>query len=106
MNKTYVTDMTHYLDKNGELAKMPEPARKLASFLVLLIDATTQSFPALEYDTHIRCRTNACRGSIRTTLISRDGEISWHCPECEHNGVIRNWQETKWDQKRQGGLRD
>ena len=25
MNKTYVTDITHFLDKNGELAEMPGP---------------------------------------------------------------------------------
>lgn len=106
MNKTYVTDITHYLDKDGELAEMPGPARKLASFLVLLIDATTQFFPARDHDTRIRCRTNACRGSIRTSLMSRDEEISWRCPECENNGVIRNWQDTKWDQKRPGRLLD
>ena len=38
MSNTYVTDITHYLDKNGELAEMPGEARKLASFLVLLIE--------------------------------------------------------------------
>lgn len=106
MTKTYVTDITHFLDKNGELIEMPGPARKLASFLVLLIDATTQACPARDSDTHIRCRTIACRGSIRASLASRDDEISWHCPECGHNGVIRNWRETKWDQRRQGALGD
>lgn len=42
MKQTYVTDITHYLDETGELAEMPGPARKLASLLVLLIDATSQ----------------------------------------------------------------
>lgn len=98
MSGTYVTDITHYLNDTGELAEMPGPARKLASFLVLLIDATTQAFPAEDHDTNIRCRTDACTGSIRASLRSLDEEISWHCAECGHNGVIRNWQGTKWNQ--------
>jgi len=93
-----VTDITHYLDETGELAEMPEAARKLASFLVLVIDATTQAFPAEDCDTRIRCRTNACKGSIRSSLSARMGEISRRCPVCGHNGVIRNWQDTKWNQ--------
>lgn len=100
MSGTYVTDITHYLDETGELAKMPGPARKLASFLVLLIDAITQAFPAVDYDTNIRCRTDGCTGSIRASLSSMDDEISWYCPECGLNGVIRNWQGTKWNQGR------
>ncbi len=90
MKRTYVTDITHFFNGDGELGEMPRPARKLASFLVLLIDATSQVGPVRDYDTHIRCKTKACTGSIRTSLASRDGEISWQCPECGHNGVIRN----------------
>ncbi len=104
MSNTYVTDITHYLDDNGELAEMPGEARRLASFLILLIDAATQVLPARNYDTRIRCRTDACTGSIRASVASKDGEIVWHCPKCGHNGVIRNWQGTKWDQAREGGL--
>ena len=98
MKQTYVTDIAHYLDETGELADMPGPARKLASFLVLLIDATSQVCPVEDHDTRIRCRTDACSGSIRTSLSSLDQEISWHCPDCGHNGVIRRWQGTKWNQ--------
>jgi predicted RNA-binding Zn-ribbon protein involved in translation (DUF1610 family) len=98
MSGTFVTDITHYLDATGELAEMPGPARKLASFLVLLIDATSQVCPVSDHDTNIRCRKDACTGSIRTSLISINEEIVWHCPNCGHNGVIRNWQGTKWNQ--------
>jgi predicted RNA-binding Zn-ribbon protein involved in translation (DUF1610 family) len=98
MKQTYVTDITHYLDETGELAEMPGPARKLASFLVLLIDATSQVGPVSDFDTKIRCRTDACTGSIRTSLASMNDEIVWRCPDCGHNGVIREWQGTKWNQ--------
>ena len=82
MSGTYVTDVTHYLNEAGELADMPSPARKLASFLILLIDETTQAVPAEDYDIHIRCRKAACTGSIRTSLASVDDEIFWQCPNC------------------------
>lgn len=97
MAKTYVTNITDFLDKSGELAEMPPPARKMASFLVLLIDATTEASPAGEFDARIRCKTTRCKGSIRTWLHWPD-EIIWRCPDCGLNGVIRNWRNTKWDQ--------
>ena len=90
MSGTYVTDITHYLDEEGEL--LPSPARKLASFLVLIIDAVTQG----DFDTRIRCRADGCTGSIRASM---NDEIAWVCPDCGHNGVIRNWQGTKWNQQ-------
>lgn len=95
---TYVTDITHYLDENGELMLLPGPARKLASFLTLLIEAST-SAPSNQFqDSCIRCRTKACTGTILTMLLPGQDEINWHCPECGHNGVIRNWKNTKWNQ--------
>ncbi|MHB1035035.1 MAG: LexA family protein [Pirellulales bacterium] len=104
MSKTYITDITHFLDEAGELGEMPGPARELASFLTLLIDATTTTtIPVRECDTHIRCRARACRGSTRVSLASFDEVIVWNCPECGHNGTIRNWQGTKWNRQSQAG---
>ena len=40
---TNVTDITHYLDEAGELMQMPGQARKLGSFLTLLIEAATDA---------------------------------------------------------------
>jgi hypothetical protein len=95
---TYVTDITHYLDETGEMARLPAPARKLASFLTLLIEAATSASSANYHDSSIRCRRKACGGTILTMLPPSQDEISWHCTECGHNGVIRNWQNTKWNQ--------
>jgi hypothetical protein len=97
---TYVTDITHYLDETGELAQLPGPASKLASFLTLLIEAATGAPSAGEHGSGIRCRTKACRGTIRTSVQQGHDEISWHCQVCGHNGVIRNWSNTKWNQLR------
>ncbi len=97
-NGTFVMDITHFLDEHGELASMPAPARKLASFLVLLIEAATQAFPQRDHDTGIRCRIRGCEGSMRTSLSSPEEEITWHCPACGHHGIIRNWDNTRWNQ--------
>jgi len=98
MSGTYVTDITHYLDEVGELsAELPSPARKLASFLILLIDAVTKKLPIRDDVTGTRCRTINCTGSIVASLLSPEEEIVWQCPKCGHHGVIRNWQGTKWD---------
>lgn len=95
---TYVTNITHYLDETGEVAPMPGPARKLVSFLTLVIEAATIAPLSSEHDSGVRCRTKACRGTIRTVLPSVRDEISWHCRICGHNGVIRNWHSTRWNQ--------
>lgn len=97
---TYVTDIRHYLDESGEIARMPGPARKLASFLALLIEAATGTASEHYHDSGIRCRTRACRGTILTRVPPNQSEITWHCPACGHHGVIRNWQATKWNQHR------
>ncbi len=94
----YVTDIRHYLDELGELAEMPAPARTLVSFLTLLIDEATSAFPAEDHESRIRCREPDCNGTIRTRLVSKQDEISWRCAVCGHHGVIRNWQDTKWNQ--------
>ena len=100
MSETYITDITHYLDDQGELVStMPGPARKLASFLVLVIDSVSQDIPVDGHDTRIRCLQHGCSGSIRASLMSMNDEISWACPDCGHNGVISNWQGTKWNQQ-------
>ena len=77
MTETYVTDITHYLDDEGELpAEMPGSARNLASFLVLVIDAASQDIPADDLNTNIRCRQDGCTGSIRAEVMSIDDEIT------------------------------
>lgn len=97
MDGTYHTNMRHYLDGNGEIIEAPGPARKLASFLTLIIDSTTSTRSVECQDTGVRCRRRGCRGSILSRLIEDTGTICWHCPACGHNGVIVDWQVTKWD---------
>jgi len=99
MTDTYVTDITHYLDEYGNLAEMPGPARKLASFLVLIIDTITLDCSVVFTDTDIPCRKKGCFGEILARFDPDSEDILWHCTNCSHNGVIRNWQNTNWDQR-------
>lgn len=96
--RQYITDITHYLDENGKLSpQMPIQARKVASYLILLIDATTSLYPVKGMDTKIRCKRKRCKGSIISTLLNLKSEIIWYCPICRDNGVITNWQGTEWN---------
>jgi hypothetical protein len=101
---TYVTDMSHFPHEASELAKLPAPARKLVSFLSLLIEEATSAFPAFDHDSRIRCRSKGCTGSVRVLLPSVDEPIRWRCPACGHNGVISNWRNVKWNQLEQSDL--
>jgi hypothetical protein len=95
------TDITHYLDESGEVARMPGPARQLASFLTLLIEFATADPAARGRSSGIRCRVEGCRGIIRASVTHSGNEIAWACPICGHSGFITNWQDTRWNQGKQ-----
>jgi len=97
MAKTFITDITHFLDDAGELKEMPASVHRMAEFLVAIIDAVTRVYPNVAHDTGISCRKRGCQGSLQASLQTLDGEITWWCPICEQNGVVSNWQGTKWD---------
>ena len=90
--------MTHFLDETGSIPKqMPKEARELASFLALIVDATTKTMPLTLTSTEIRCFKKRCYGLVKSAISPDGKEIHWYCHECENEGVISNWQKTKWD---------
>ena len=100
MTGTYVADIDHYLDDEGEIvASMPTAARKFASFLTLLIDSATVEPTPCETRTAIRCRKRNCAGLVQTVIRTQVDAIEWQCPHCHQNGLISNWQNTKWDNR-------
>lgn len=97
---SYITDLRHFLDEAGEIpAVLPREARELASFLALVVDAVTTSFPEQRWsiETGIRCRTPGCSGEIIGALDSTSDPVHWHCLECGTDGTIRGWRESRWD---------
>ncbi len=97
---SYITDLRHFLDEEGEIpSSIPKPARELASFLVLVVDAVTTPFPEQKWsiETGITCRTPGCSGEIIGALDSVDEPVHWYCLECGEDGTISAWRESRWN---------
>jgi hypothetical protein len=96
----YISNMTHFLDEQGNIPKqIPKEARELANFFALVIDITTKTMPSTLTSTDIRCFKKGCHGVIKSAIKPKTGEIHWYCPECENEGVISHWMGTRWDNK-------
>ena len=96
----FITNITHLLNHQGDIPKdMPQEARELASFLTFVIEATTDfDSEAWGFETGIRCNQKDCKGMIESWLILEENhEIYWHCPICGIEGIISEWEGTKWD---------
>ncbi|MBE9509394.1 MAG: hypothetical protein IMY71_00840 [Bacteroidetes bacterium] len=93
----YITKMIHNLDEKGNVPKqMHKEAKELASFMALVADETTKQKPSVDIQTDIRCFEKQCDGMIQSE-ITEDDEIHWICPKCQNEGVISEWQGTRWD---------
>jgi len=96
----YITDLTHFLDKTGNIPKnIPKEARNLASFLALIVDEVTRCFPRTGkgIETSIKCFKPTCNANVIAALDIYDSPVKWHCPNCGNTGTISNWQNLKWD---------
>ena len=94
----YISNLTHLLDETGNIPEqMPKEARELANFLALIVDVTTQTMPSTLTSTEIRCFEKGCHGVVKSAKRQKESEIHWYCPDCENEGVISQWEGTKWD---------
>jgi len=94
----YISNLTHFLDEQGNIPnQMPKEARELASIFALVVDSTTKNHSITLTPTEIRCFNKGCHGTIDSALSRANGEIRWHCSDCENEGVISNWLWTKWN---------
>jgi len=101
----YITNIRHLLDASAKMKKeMPKEVRDLMGFLTLVIDITTKNLPQSLTTTDVRCFKKGCHGLIKTSLMPKNEEIHWYCPDCENEGVISEWQKTKWDNRTFGEL--
>ena len=96
----YITNIQHLLEASVIMPEvMPNEATELIGFLPLIIDTTTKNLPTSLTTTDIRCFKRGCSGTIKTALNPQSEEIHWYCPDCENEGLINNWQGTKWDNR-------
>jgi hypothetical protein len=105
MGDTWVTDMRHYLDQEGDWPSgISVPALKLARFLGSIVEWVTSHAADPEELTNVPCRRTPgrrpCLGDIFARLEEADATIRWECPLCGDNGYISGWQETLWDRRR------
>jgi hypothetical protein len=96
-----IADIRHYLDDDGSLPDLPEPALKLAIHLGAIIGWVSR-FPTKDLQsTNVPCRRRPgrrrCLGEIQTCLIPGTGTIEWICPYCSDGGTITGWEGTLWD---------
>jgi WD40 repeat protein len=77
-HNTYVTDMRHFLDDDGEIVRnMPGEARQLASFLALVVDATSVENSSNFDELPLRCRGTECGGRVLARVVTSG--ILWFC---------------------------
>ena len=78
---------------------MPKQARELASFMALVVDATTKKIPFTLSKTDIRCFKKKCEGLIKSEVLKENNDIHWKCSKCDNEGMISEWKLTKWDNR-------
>jgi hypothetical protein len=98
VGNTWIVDLRHYLTPNGAMAEMPPRARILAEyFAAIVFDATA----SLDDPPTVRCRRRPrhqrCPGIVVSYPSAEEDGISWYCPLCHDNGIIRGWEGTFWD---------
>jgi hypothetical protein len=94
----YISNITHFLDKNGNIPDdMNKEARQMSAFLCLVIDAATKLYPVTDKETEIRCFKKGCHGKIHVILKDIFQDIQWKCPSCKNEGRISEWIQTRWN---------
>jgi hypothetical protein len=101
MGNIWVTDLTHFLTKDGDIGPKSGAARKLAEYLTrIVVDAMTEPWEEPR-STRVRCRRRPrrrpCAGVIGTDINPDTNAIMWWCPVCGDKGTITNWQGSSWD---------
>ena len=92
--------MTHFLDESGNIpTQMPKEARELANFLALVVDETTKEPSKSVIYTTIRCFIKKCEGTINSEIIKENNEIHWVCSKCQNEGILSEWQNTRWNNR-------
>lgn len=95
--RTYVTDLTHFLDSDGNV--VDGPAGKLARYLGLIVELGSVMDVGDGGLVPMFCSNPSRRRRCGSRLVVRRSSresIEWECPTCGENGVIRNWFATRF----------
>lgn len=101
MAATWITDISHFLDEEGEIISGTPRARKLAEYLSAIVVMASFSEPEYPPEYRVMCRRRPnrklCREEIVGFVDPETDDIVWMCPVCGDRGVISNWRGTIWD---------
>lgn len=104
MTETWVTDLTHFLDEDGDLAFLPDPAFRLAEYFTSIVAMASHPDLVIPPQFRVHCRRRPgrkpCSGMIESDLDFETEDIMWWCPVCGDNGYIHNWKGSLWDLSR------
>lgn len=107
MGDNWITDMTHFLDEEGQLPAH-SGSRRIARHLGAIVTDLTTSPSAIRRELSVSCRRRpkrkACPGKIHAGFESGTANILWSCPVCNDRGLIHHWQRTIWDKGGRVGL--
>lgn len=101
MGNTWITNMIHFLEEDGQVVPLPRTGINLVSHLGAIIRCATMAEWDFPFQTSVKCRRRPnrrpCEGFILATLNSSDWQIWWQCSHCGDRGVISGWEGTLWD---------
>jgi hypothetical protein len=101
MADTWMTDITHFLDEDGEMITEPPQARKLVEYFAAIIMMASFSDPDYPPEFKVPCRRKPnrkpCLEEVAGWVEPDTEDIYWICPKCNDNGRISNWRGTIWD---------
>ena len=98
-----IVDITHWIDKNGEIPKRNPEFFALASYSASIIELGSSHPVGCDVITPLHCfgPESSCNhmGKVVIQKKNEDDQLAlwWRCTKCNNAGVVRNWQETQWD---------
>jgi hypothetical protein len=97
MGNTWIIDITHYLDEEGNIASDRPSTIALAGYWGSLIVMATSRDTEFIVKCRRRPKHKHCLEPIDGFIDPESNDIVWECAECGDNGSISNWRGTVWD---------
>ena len=101
MPDTWITDLTHFLDEEGNIISEPVEARVLAEYFTAIVLMTSYPDPDYPPEYKVKCRRRPkrkpCHTEIAGWIDPENDDIFWICPKCQDRGRISNWRCSMWD---------
>ena len=98
-----ITDIRHFLDDDGNVPDLSVEAMNLLGFLTAVIEQASEKYDApisfLENGCRCVVEGESCPGEVEVWVFAEDNRIGWECLECGDEGIITNWEGTRWDKR-------